>query len=43
VRSVAGSADDAKLPEKFRTADQSGLSVQVKDRSNDIDITLSAK
>jgi hypothetical protein len=43
VRPVAGSADDARMPEKFRTADQSGLSVQVNDGTNTIDIALSAK
>ena len=43
VRPVAGSKDDAKLPEKFRTADESGVSVEVKDGANNIDISLSAK
>jgi hypothetical protein len=43
VRPVAGSQDDAKMPEKFRTATESGLSVRVRDGDNQIDIALSAK
>jgi Domain of Unknown Function (DUF1080) len=43
VLPVAGSKDDAKLPERYRTAEQSGLSVEVKDGTNNIDIALSAK
>lgn len=40
---LAGSTEDKKVPEKLRTADESGVSVEVKDGENSIDIDLPAK
>jgi len=43
VRPLAGSTEDKKLPERYREANKSGLLVQVKDGTNNIDLALSAK
>jgi hypothetical protein len=43
IQPVAGSQDDTHLPGKYRTADTSGITVQIKDGANSVDIALSAK
>ena len=43
IQPVAGSQDDIHLPEKYRMADTSGVTVQIKDGTNTVDIALSAK
>jgi hypothetical protein len=43
VRPTAGSADEARIPDKYRTSAQSGLTVQVNDGDNRVDLNLSGK
>ncbi len=43
IRPVAGTKDDARLPEKYRTTDASGVTVQVNEGANQVNLELSTK
>ena len=43
VQPIAGSEDEARVPEKYRTATESGVTVQVKDGNNRVDLNLSGE